>query len=223
MRRPNQIGAAPALVIACFLLALLLIAAAVFGWWAYQGRQDYKNHVDQRVAAASAQAKADQKTADSKTFAEAAKSPTKTYSGAATYGTLSFSYPKTWDAYVDDTNLNQPLNSYYYPDYVPATTANLAYALRVQLLSDSYDSVINSFSGTIKQGKLSAVAYIPPKMKDVKNAQLGTRLDGTLAQNIQGAMVVVRVRDKTLKIWTESSNFMADFNNTVLPSLTYVP
>jgi hypothetical protein len=31
------------------------------------------------------------------------------------------------------------------------------------------------------------------------------------------------VRDKTLKVYTESTNFSPDFNNIVLNSLTYLP
>ena len=38
-----------------------------------------------------------------------------------------------------------------------------------------------------------------------------------------GAMLIIPVRDKTLQIYTESSDYLSDFNNIVLPSLTFVP
>ncbi len=219
----NQSGAAPVLVISDFLLAVLLITAIAFGWWAYHGRQDYKNGVDKKIAAAVAKAKLDQKAELTKQFNEQAKSPYKTYSGSPTYGTVNFSYPKTWNAYIDETSSNQPLNAYYYPDFVPSVQSNIAYALRVQLVSDAYESVLNGFSGALKNGSLQDSPFIPSKMKGVKNAQIGSRLDGAIAQNRQGSLVILKVRDKSLEISTQSNDFLSDFNNVILPSLTYVP
>jgi hypothetical protein len=36
-------------------------------------------------------------------------------------------------------------------------------------------------------------------------------------------MVVIKVRDKTLKIYTESTDYMSDFNDIVLKNLTFSP
>jgi hypothetical protein len=35
--------------------------------------------------------------------------------------------------------------------------------------------------------------------------------------------VVIKVRDKTLKIYTESPQYLSDFNNIVLKSLSFAP
>jgi hypothetical protein len=36
-------------------------------------------------------------------------------------------------------------------------------------------------------------------------------------------MLVIKVRDKTLEISTESNDYLNDFNNIILASLTFVP
>jgi len=64
-------------------------------------------------------------------------------------------------------------------------------------------------------------------MQGVANVQPGTRLDGAINQTQTGAqngsLVVIKIRDKTLKIYTESTDFVGDFNNVILSNLTFVP
>jgi len=36
-------------------------------------------------------------------------------------------------------------------------------------------------------------------------------------------MLIIRVRDKTLKISTQSNDYLNDFNNIILSSLTFAP
>jgi hypothetical protein len=83
--------------------------------------------------------------------------------------------------------------------------------------------VVDSLSKNNKLGNLTASAYIPPKMEGVANVQPGTKFVGAIAQDTNGAMVVIKVRDKTLKIYSESTDFLNDFNSIILPSLTYLP
>jgi len=60
-------------------------------------------------------------------------------------------------------------------------------------------------------------------MVGVTNVQPGTRLDGTLDQDTNGSMVIIKVRDKTLQIYTESNDYLGDFNDTILSSLNFAP
>jgi hypothetical protein len=78
-------------------------------------------------------------------------------------------------------------------------------------------------SSQITQGKLKAIAYVPPQMKGKADVQTGVRFDGQIEQNLTGSMVVIKVRDKTIKIYTESTKYLSDFNDTVLKSLTFSP
>ncbi|HZP55758.1 MAG TPA: hypothetical protein VFB03_03240 [Candidatus Saccharimonadales bacterium] len=225
MKKFDQKGGV-ALVLSDIFLVIALIAAIAFGAWAFTQRQDYKNNVDKKIAIAVAKARADQNTKDNNDFAEKEKLPTKTYKGPDTFGSVTFSYPKTWSGYIDQSSSSDPIKALFYPDLVPANASQQGgsqYALRVDLVGQTYDQVIKTFDSSIKQGVVKATAYVPPQMTQVPNVQTGTRFDGAIEQKTQGSMVVIKVRDKTLKIYTEAPSFMDDFNNTVLKSLTFVP
>jgi len=226
MRKQNEVGSSS--VAFANIFCILFIAAASFGVWAFMGRQDYKNNSDQKSAAAVEAAKKAQAAELQKKFDEDYKNPNKTYQGPVAFGSVTFSYPKTWSAYVDESGSAEPINGYFYPDKVPSISGDkTAYALRVELLNTTYSQILQQYSSQIKSGKVKASAYVPPKMKDVANVQPGTKLDGvinhTSSGDQNGSMVIVQVRDKTLKIYTESQQFMNDFNNIVLPNLTYLP
>lgn len=226
MHKQNQVGSAS--VVVAVVSSVLLVGVGAFAVWAFLGRQDYKNNAQQKINSAVSTAQAAQSKADQQKFDEQAKNPNKTYQGSPTYGSISFNYPKTWSAYVDETNPSQPLNGYFYPTQVPGVQSSTAFALRAQLLTQSYASALQQFSSQIKQGAIKAAAYIPPKMAGKANVQPGTRLDGAINRDPtgavqQGSMVVIQVRDKVLEISTQSNNFLPDFNNTVLASLTFVP
>lgn len=204
-------------------LALLLVGALAFGYWAYTKGQDYKNNSDEISALAVEQAKAAQKTELEAKFAEEAKKPYRSYKSPATHGTISFDYPKAWSAYVDDTSSSQPINGFFHPVQVPSVQGETAFALRVELVNSAYASVISQYDSQIKSGKLKAAAYIPPKMAGVANLQPGLRLDGALSSQDNGSMVVLKIRDKTLKISTLSADFNSDFNDIILASLSFTP
>ena len=222
MHRYNQSGSVTSLA-AILVLALALVATAVFGGWAFTSRQDYKNNSDKKAAAAVEAAKKTQADELQKAFADQAKLPYKTYKGSTTYGSVGFNYPNTWSGYVDESASNEPINGYFHPAVVPGLQSKAAYALRVELVDSDYSSVLTGHDSQIKDGSVKASAYIPPKMVGVTNVQPGTRLDGALDSDTTGSMVIIKVRDKTLQVYTQSNDFLNDFSNVVLPSLTFAP
>ncbi|OGL34420.1 hypothetical protein A3F65_00235 [Candidatus Saccharibacteria bacterium RIFCSPHIGHO2_12_FULL_47_16b] len=203
-------------------LSVLLAAAVIFGGWAYSGRQDYKNNTDKKIAEAVEIAKAAQKQELEAKFAEDSKLPHRTYKGSLTYGGVTFNYPRTWSALIEESS-SQPINGYFHPDVLPPLDSKTALALRVELINSEYASVADQYDSQIKDGSLKAVAYIPPQMVNVANVQPGLKLDGQLTSDFSGSMVVIKVRDKTLQLSTQSKDFLKDFNDTVLANLTFVP
>jgi hypothetical protein len=222
MRKTSESGLAKSALLIVFLL-LALAGVLAFGFWAYTQRQEYKNNTDKKIVVAVAAAREAQAVELQKQFEEQSKSPNKTFQSGVSSGTVTFSYPKSWSAYVDEGGNSQPINGYFHPNQVPGTGSGASYALRVEMLNTDYSQVVNSLSSKSKEGNLKVAAYIPPKMVDVANVQPGTRFDGVLDKEKTGSMVVIKVRDKTLKVYTESADFLADFNNIILPSLTYLP
>jgi hypothetical protein len=212
-----------ALIITAAVLGLALVGSLVFGVWAFSGRQDYKNNSDKKSSTAVAAAKSAQAKELQAQFDQQSKNPYTVYQGPVTYGSIGFNYPKTWSAYVDESSSTEPINGYFHPNRVPGLQSGSAFALRVELVNTAYNQVIQSFSSQIKAGKLTAEAYMPPQMSGVANAQTGTRFDGQIVQNQRGSMVVIQVRDKTLEVYTESNNYLDDFNNTILSSLKFTP
>ncbi len=220
MSKLNEHGAATGLLIIIAVLTLLLIGSCSFAIWAYAGRQDYKNNVDKKIAAARQDAETQTSAAKDKEFAEAYKNPLKTYNGPPTYGSISFQYPKTWSAYVD-TNGGNPLDGYFQPDVVPGIESNMPYALRIEVTSDSYDQEMNQFSDSVANGTVKISAFRAAKVPST----LGSKVEGQITDNqaIKGTLVIFPLRDKAFKVWTESSQYINDFNNSVLPNLSFSP
>ena len=210
------------------ILTVLLLAAVGFGAWAFSGRQDYKNNADAKIAVAVAAAQKAEDAKQLQNYNQQLKQPYKTYTGSSTFGSITFSYPLTYSAYIDTTSDSQPIEGYFHPSVVPGIESGTAFALRVELVDTAYIQVVGQFSSDIQQGTLTSAAYVPPKLKGVANVQPGTLLTGQIGQDSKGntqngEMVIIPVRDKTLQIYTESDNFLSDFNNIVLPSLTFQP
>jgi hypothetical protein len=208
------------------ILVLLLVGALAFGGWAFKNMQDYKNNSDKKSAAAVEAAKKAQAVQLQTQFDEQNKSPNKVFHGSPTYGTVSFNYPKSWSAYVDTSGSSEPINAYFHPGEVPGTQSKTAYALRLELVSTDYAQVVQQFSSGITSGKVTAKAYLPPKLSGIANVQPGTLFSGqTNNQDTtqHGTLLVIKVRDKTLEISTQSNDYLPDFNNTVLASLSFAP
>lgn len=220
MKRLDQRGVINAWLIAFIVTLFITLIALGFGLWAFSGRQEYKNKVDEKVAIAVTDAETANSLKKDAEFAEKDKNPLRTYTGPSTYGSLSISYPKTWSAYVDETaKSNLPLSGSLNPNFVPGLQSNLPVALRFTVSSSNYSSIVKTFDSQVKAGKIKVTPYKADKVPNV----IGVRLDGEILTGKQGSMVIVPLRDKTLQVWTESPQFVPDFNTIILPNLVFVP
>lgn len=207
-----------ATVLSIVLLSVTLVGVGGFAFWAFRERQDYKDNVATKVAVAVQANTKKVQAEDAITYAEKAKNPLKTYIGPEAFGTVNITYPKTWSVYVVTGSTSTPVDYYAHPDVVPSIESDTSnFALRVQVVEQSYSAVIQQFASLQKQGKLAVKPYTLPKV----SAVTGVRLDGQLTQNKKGSMVVLPVRDKTLKIWTESDSFVKDFDEIILPNASF--
>lgn len=208
------------LLIPFILTVLVLLGALGFGGWAFVERQDYKSNSDQKAAAAVAAAEQvleDKKEAE---FAEREKEPLRAYRGPATYGSLEISYPKTWSAFITESDkANPPIDGYMHPDFVPGKDSGTAFALRFQVTSTAYDQELRRFDSLVKQGKVQVSPTSVPNVPDVA----GVRLTGEVEPDKQGTLVMFPLRDKTLKISSQSQVFAGDFDNIILKNLRFAP
>jgi hypothetical protein len=219
MYRETQEEEGSIAVIVAVVLGLFFIGASSFGLWAFSERQEFKNNVEQKVDTAVDVAVKNAKTAKDVEFIELEKIPTRVFNGSATYGSLSFEYPKTWSIYAEEGTSGSVLNVYAHPNVVPGLQSKQPYALRAEILSTQYDAEASKLLLLVGRGGLTANAFRPVKLEKV----LGLRVDGALDAQTTGAAVYLPLRDRTIRIYTESTEFLKDFNTIVVPSINFIP
>lgn len=207
------------------LLITLLLSVSGFAIWAFISRQDYKNNSDAKSAVAVEEAKVAQKAELDLAYAEKDKSPYTSYVGKPEAGSLNIQYPRTWSAYIEEqTSGSNPVVGYFHPGFVPDKNGNTtSYAMRLEVVNTIYADVLRQYQNQAEQGTVTVAPYTFTKVP----GQLGSIITGEILQGrqgLQGTMIIMPIRDKTLKIWTESNTaFGKDFRDGVLPNLTYVP
>jgi len=221
MNRLSQRGAINLLLIPFIMLLIFFLGAAGFGFWAFSQRNHYKDHSDQEVSAAVNEAIKTQKTTDAADAAEQAKKPYDTYIGPSAFGNITINYPKTWSSYVVESERGgNPVSGYFQPGFVPSVTdPENTFALRVELVQTSYDTVLTQFKSSLTVGKVTIAPYTLPKVPSI----VGSRVEGQITPTKQGTMVILPLRNMTLKIWTESNDFKADLDTAILPNFSFVP
>ncbi len=205
------------LLIPLILVIMLLMGALGFGAWAFAGRQDYKNNVDAKIDEAVEAATEQNSIEKEAEFAEREKQPFKTYLGPASLGSISVTYPKTWSAYVNEKgNGTTVLEGYMHPNYVPELNSDTSFALRFKIVNSTYDKELKGFEPKARTGKVVVAAYKAPKEENA----LGSMITGEIDTKQQGVVVLLPMRDKTIRIWTEGEDFRGDFT-TMLESFTF--
>lgn len=220
MKIKSQTGSINVLLIPLILAVVFFVSALGFGLWAYSSRQDYKNNADAKIDAAVQVAEKETATQKDNEFIEREKQPLKSYQGPASYGTVGVKYPKTWSAYVDETGKGETgVDAYFHPNVVPSTNSDANYALRIEVVDKPYSDELRAFDSVVKEGKAQATPYRPVNVENI----IGTQITGDIRNNKVGTLILLPLRDKTIKIWTEGDQFVSDFNDNILPNLKFVP
>ncbi|MDL2363362.1 MAG: hypothetical protein QFB86_03200 [Patescibacteria group bacterium] len=225
MIQNNERGAVSGVAISLVLTVLLLVGAIGFAAWAFTSRQDYKSNTDEKISKAVTIAKQEESSAKDKQFIEDEKQPLRAYKGPEAYGSIALSYPKTWSGYVDDSGKAATvIDGFFSPNIVPSTAdpANV-FALRLQVVDQPYSQVAKNLAQSLESSSdgpaPNITAYSLPKMPKV----VGIKIIGTLPNQKQGVMVVLPLRSQTIQIWSETGQFTPDFENSILPNLSYSP
>jgi hypothetical protein len=87
------------------------------------------------------------------------------------------------------------------------------------VLQESYDNALNEYQGLVKDGRVKVHPYESPNVANVQ----GSMLTGQVQSQKQGEMIVMPFRDKTLELWTESNQYIDDFNHIILPNFSFSP
>lgn len=203
------------MIVAIAAIVMVLIAGSL-AIWAYMAYSQEKNNTDSKVAVEVAKAKGVQAELDHKKFSEESKNPRIEFVGPVEYGRVSFMYPKTWSVYVDqDGSDRKDYKVYLHPSIVPAIkNKESRYAMRLEILNVDFDKVLEQYKNPLKKGELksSSVEF---------NGNSSTRLDGAFSKTLRGTVVLMKVRDKTIRFSTDADTFKPDFE-TILSTVKFV-
>ena len=196
------------------IIVVSLIAVTFIGLfiWMFTQYDEAQSDVDEKVAVAVAEAKDEQTMKMEAEFLEREKYPYKTFSGPVDYGQLTFEYPKTWSVYIAETAVNGgDFKAYFNPGQVEAPVDKTVNALRVEILDDSFDDVVDGYRREVenKKGELSVSST-------TVNGTAANRYVGKIPRTeFNGIFVVFKLRDKTVILRTDSVLFQEDFDKLI--------
>ncbi len=199
------------------LIVAALIAVVFIGLYIHKYIQwkevstDVNTQIDQAVALAVAE----NTTKMEEEFIEREKNPYRDFMGPEDYGSLSFQYPRTWSVYIASDAVNGgDFAAYLNPTQVEPISLDSINALRVTIRNTPFDTVAKTYESFVTNGKLSF------STRNVGGV-LANLYTGTLPNNLQGAVVIFKLRDKTVVLQTDAEIFLPEFY-TLLDTVTMV-
>lgn len=203
-------------MIAAISAIVMFVIVASLATWAYLAYSEQKTDVAGKMRIAVAEAKKEQADEDYVKFQEDYKNPKLEFVGPAEYGRVSFMYPRTWSVYISrDGGDRGDYQAYLHPVTVPSVNSkDSRYALRLEIINKDYDTVLDSYASLLKKGEIKSST---PEF----NGNASTRLDGAFSKELRGSVVLMRVRDKTIRFSTDADTFKPDFQ-AVLDTVKFV-
>ena len=197
-------------IIALSLLALTFIG--LFIWMKSEYETEKSRDLDSEIDLAVAAAKDELTTKMEADFLEREKYPYKSFSGPIDYGELSFQYPKTWSVYVaEDAANGGTFSAYLNPGEIePISNLNID-ALRVQIVDRPYDNVVQEYTGPLRDVNRPLTVESITVNGTSANLYSGA-IPGT---EFKGFILVLKIRDKTAILRTDSVLFEAEFKKLI--------
>ncbi len=78
---------------------------------------------------------------------------------------------------------------------------------------------MKQFEANVKTGKVKVSPYVPKNVSGVS----GSRVTGEIYTGQSGTMVLIPLRDKTIKISAGAEQFISDFDKVVLENFSFIP
>ncbi len=173
--------------------------------------------IDGQIDAAVAIAVANNTTQMEAEFAEREKYPYRSFAGPADYGSLTFEYPQTWSVYVaKDAVKGGDFEAYLNPLEVEPISNSTVNALRVSIRDTTFDRAVANYDSSVKNGKMTFETREVGGI--IANLYKGKLLTGEL----EGAVAIFKLRDKTVILQTDSMLFLDEFNR-LLDTVTVIP
>jgi hypothetical protein len=197
-------------VIIIVFLAILMVTFFGLFIWKLMDYNEISTDVNGQIEVAVAAAKDEQATKDEQEFLEREKYPFQYFSGPADYGQLTFQYPKTWSVYIaSDASKGGDFKAYLNPVQVDEVSDKTINALRVSILTKDFESTAASYQNYVNNKEANLrMESITLTSGVAANKYIGT-IPGT---ELNGIVVIFKIRDKTAVLQTDSAFFETDFN-----------
>ena len=198
-------------VMMAIIIVLLVVSVgfAALSVWALVQYNNTSASVEGQIAEAVATAKKEQAEKDELEFAEREKDPYRDFSGPADYGELSFEYPKTWSVYVaSDASKGGDFEAYFNPIQVEAVSKTTINALRLTIRNKDFESVAQEYQRSLENKDSNLRMDLITVGGATANRYTGT-IPGT---ELNGYIVIFKIRDKTAIFRTDSVLFTDDFD-----------
>lgn len=204
-------------IIALALVSLTFIGLFIWMWTQYDSA---KTDVDGQIADAVVKAVDENTTKLEKEFTVREKYPFKTFAGPADYGELTFEYPKTWSVYVAKDAANRgDFEAYLNPVEVYEVSDETVNALRVAVKDEGFDEVAEEYQRELEgdQPTLKLESVTIGKDNNITANRYTGKIPGT---ELNGIVVIFKIRDKTALLQTDSVLFQSDYD-TLLSSVRF--
>lgn len=205
--------------IAIIILSITTAAFAGLFVWKLFDWIDASTDLQSQIDRATSIAVLETQTQMEAEFTEREKEPYRPFLGPSDYGSLSFSYPKTWSLYVaNDASNGGEYTAYFNPTEIPPiNSSNSIVSLRVSIKTQAFDSIVSSYENYVKSGKMDVRVVNINNNTATANIYHGTLYSPSEAI---GYIAVIKIRDKTAVIQTDSELFQKDFEK-MLSTLTF--
>jgi len=204
------------------IIALSLVSLTFIGLfiWMMTEYNTVKENVDGQIADAVVKAVDENTTKLEDEFTVREKYPFKTFAGPADYGELTFEYPKTWSVYVAKDAANRgDFEAYLNPVEVYEVSDETINALRVAVKDEGFDEVAEEYQRELEgdQPTLKLESVTIGKGNNITANRYTGVIPGT---ELNGIVVIFKIRDKTAVLQTDSVLFQNDFD-TLLSSVRF--
>lgn len=204
------------------IIALSLISLTFIGLfiWMFVQYDTVRTDVDGQITTAVVKAVDENTTKLENEFAEREKYPFKTFAGPADYGELTFEYPKTWSVYVaKDAAKRGDFEAYLNPLEVFEVSDETVNALRVAVRDEGFDEIAEEYQRDLEgdQPTLKLESVTIGKDNNINANRYTGIIPGT---ELNGIVVIFKIRDKTAVLQTDSVLFENDYN-TLLSSVRF--
>lgn len=228
----DQRGKVNVAVIVSIVMGTITVMAIGVTIWMFGQYQANKKVNDAVIEKKVREGKDEQKAEDEKILKKRLEQPYSKYASPPEVGSVKFDYPKDWSVYsaiplgdaVADAKAatsTAELKAYFYRGVVPSVEGkSTVYPLRVFVTAQSYTEVTKEYQKFIEAGTAKA-SPITIETSDGAKYE-GLRIDGVLSDVANGSAVILRIRDKTMQVITDTGqDNMETFNNVVLKTLHY--